>query len=563
MPPDLSASVLSASWADFGYRKVGPLPASGGGWSATDIVSRLIKMGDYHEKPNGWVRRHARRKGASFAPSIRILAALDRTTKLNDEATAFVDTHARSEWMAIDTQLPEHIRFRAEPDDLIKLVRRAETAKRWRAMHFLHQALFYIGPERLRPMLRDHVAPTFFRLYPEGRIVVLGYDTSVDTGSAMARIMYAASQSPISDFASGDFSGVQTMAYWHMASMMKLLPPLLDLFGHLFYPFVGSTCTCLPGLAFLFLPDPTEQHEPAPFPRNWLGLPGRSASFGRETADPVKIVGNPKGADQRREGHQRFCHPTGFSASERLTLLEWYIAQVNRLLYELMDVANFTENGEPEKPIDPVFAYEHQLTVDRLMRKTLTSMAMDEAPVGNLMAFEVADLYDTLSVRFKNRVSTTGAIYKSPDFFKALFNTEEGPSLIASRVARLPAPFGGYLSDLTSQIYLRIQDTVVGSVWRRNKVKSEGILVMDERLAREELVPVPRFVAEVMRGYRNAHHGYFSSSGNRQRPLRFLLPVNGNMPVEISALPALWWLAYLADPSLVGWNHLKIDAYDS
>jgi hypothetical protein len=78
--------------------------------------------------------------------------------------------------------------------------------------------------------------------------------------------------------------------------------------------------------------------------------------------------------------------------------LGWFIDQVNRLLFELTDVANFTVGRDPENPVDPVFGFEHHLTVDRLLKKTMTSMALDEAPVGNLMAFEVADLYDTCLV---------------------------------------------------------------------------------------------------------------------------------------------------------------------
>jgi len=38
--------------------------------------------------------------------------------------------------------------------------------------------------------------------------------------------------------------------------------------------------------------------------------------------------------------------------------------------------------------------------------------------------------------------------------------------------------------------------------------------------------------------------------------------VDGNLPVELSALPVLGWLAYLADPSVVGWKHIEISAFD-
>jgi hypothetical protein len=75
-------------------------------------------------------------------------------------------------------------------------------------------------------------------------------------------------------------------------------------------------------------------------------------------------------------------------------------------------------------------------------------------------------------------------------------------------------------------------------------------------------MPVPQFVAETMRAYRNAHHGYFTASDPANRPSRYLFLVNGNLPVEMSALPPLWWLAYIADPMFVGWNHLPIGAFD-
>jgi len=94
-------------------------------------------------------------------------------------------------------------------------------------------------------------------------------------------------------------------------------------------------------------------------------------------------------------------------------------------------------------------------------------------------------------------------------------------------------------------------------------VTPNGILVRDKNLANEQPIPAPQFVAEVMRAFRNAHHGYFSADPQSQnRPSRFLYLVNGNLPVEMSVFPAVWWLAYLADPEMVGWRHLKINAYD-
>src|SRR4051794_22695522 len=105
-------------------------------------------------------------------------------------------------------------------------------------------------------------------------------------------------------------------------------------------------------------------------------------------------------------------------------------------------------------------------------------MSLDEAPAGNLMAFEIADLYDTLSLRFGHRKSATDP-YKPTEFFKALFHTQDAPALIAPRFDGMPAPFADYFADLTAQVYAKIEETVLASVWRRAKVTTNGVLVRD------------------------------------------------------------------------------------
>jgi hypothetical protein len=270
----------------------------------------------------------------------------------------------------------------------------------------------------------------------------------------------------------------------------------------------------------------------------------------------VEIVNNFEGAAHQREAHQRFQHAQGFTAEERSRLLGWYIERINRLLYELTDVANFTEDYDPKAAVDPVFGFEHLLTVDRLLRKTLLAMSLDEAPAANLMVFEIADLYDTHSERFGNHKGKT-------EFFKKLFHPADGPALITPTFGGLPPPFADYFASVTTHVYRKLEETILASIWRRDKVTAKGVLVRDKELLTESPMPIPQFVSEVMRAYRNAHHGYFSADPSSQnRPSRFLFLVNGNLPVEISALPVLWWIAYLARPEIVGWKQLGIGQYD-
>jgi hypothetical protein len=68
--------IETASWADFGYRKLAPLPTSGSGLLPADIAARLTQHGDYHATSDHWVRRVARRKGSIFGGSIQIVSTL-------------------------------------------------------------------------------------------------------------------------------------------------------------------------------------------------------------------------------------------------------------------------------------------------------------------------------------------------------------------------------------------------------------------------------------------------------------------------------------------------------
>jgi hypothetical protein len=115
---------------------------------------------------------------------------------------------------------------------------------------------------------------------------------------------------------------------------------------------------------------------------------------------------------------------------------------------------------------------------------------------------------------------------------------------------------------LVHRLYHQIEDTVISSIWLKSKVTPQGVMVRKKDLSQEVLVPRPAFVADLMRAYRNAHHGYFTAGdAQNKRPSRYLFLADGNLPAEITALPALWWLAYLTDPGMVGWKHLPVDAF--
>jgi len=538
------------SLADVGYRQFGQLPAAGGGQTADQIAEAAGKIADY-EVAGAWVRRRARKKGGPFIRSFRIVDVLNRRTDLRGDRLAFVDKYFQSEIAKADA-----LNVTTDTSTLFSLVPAAREAPRWLGMYRLDQALNYAGPQRLTPLLRDHVLPGFFDLYPDGEVAVVQYNTEFEDAAALMRLLYVAAQTPLQGIAAGDFKGIGTLQHWHRRSIIPLGQLFFDIFLYLFYPFIGGYRGGLPGLDFLFLFEPPEKYMPNLYPRNWLAVASTTAGFGHEKVDFLKSIQDFQGPEWQHAVHQRLQYARGYTVAERLSLLEWYISSLNRLLYELTDVANFTEEKDPNGCIDPVFAFEHHLTVDRLARKTLLAMSLEEVGTAKHLVFETADLYDGLSELFGNHSNATA-------FFKLLFHAEDGPTLLRSRLSRLPTPFGSDLSKLCDRVYHRMEETIINSIWLKSKVTPQGVMVRKKKdLSQEELVPRPAFVAGLMRAYRNAHHGYFSEGDkSSKRPSRYLFLADGDLPAEITALPALWWLAYIADPGMVGWKHLPIDTF--
>jgi hypothetical protein len=503
---------------------IGPLPAAGG-LDPRRVAITAEQCSDY-ETAGAWVRRRARKKGGRFIDSLQILDVLDKDSALTEQRLSFVDDYFRSEFA--NANVP---RLTTENDTLLSLVASAATeGNRWRGMHRLEQALGFAGPQRLKPLLRDHVAPCFFGLYPQGKIAVIRYNPENDDAAALMRTLYAAALTPLQELKKEAFEGFRTLQEWHLNSLTLLGPLLIDLFLYLFYPFIGGFRGGPVGLDFLFLFEPAERYMPDLYPRNWLAVASTAAGFGRERVALYESLRDFQGPAWQHAAHQRYQHARGYTVEERLELLKWYIAQANRLLHELTDVANFTAGLDPEGAIDPVFAFEHHLSVDRLARKTLLSMSLEEVGTAKHLAFEVAELYDGMSMLFGNHANPS-------DFFKHLFHPQEGPALLRDRLRLLPGPFGTELPTVAEQLYGRIEETVVNSVWLKSKVAADGVLVRSKDLTREEPVSRPDFVAELMRGYRNAHHGYFTAADRWQnRPSRYLFLVDGDLPVEMMAL---------------------------
>ncbi len=132
-------AIHRASWADLGFRKLGPLPVTGNGLTPAEIAGRLTTMADYEATSDHWVRRRERRKGVPHPASIEVAAILEPNVPEGNDSLAFLGDHSSSEWARVASELPQ---LRMDFANVVELIKDAEnTESRWRAFYLLSCAL--------------------------------------------------------------------------------------------------------------------------------------------------------------------------------------------------------------------------------------------------------------------------------------------------------------------------------------------------------------------------------------------------------------------------------------
>jgi len=108
-------------------------------------------------------------------------------------------------------------------------------------------------------------------------------------------------------------------------------------------------------------------------------------------------------------------------------------------------------------------------------------------------------------------------------------------------------------SNILEDIYQRLRQTILDSVWVISKRTSSGILVKDNQLVSENIENPDEFTGNVLRTLRNTHHGYLTRGDQSFRPSRYLSLIDGNTSDDFPTLSLAWLLALLESPeALIG-----------
>jgi hypothetical protein len=296
-------SIVTYSFADMGYRRVGPLPPWGGGRDPAGVADLMKERADYEVVSSHWVRRPGRRRGVIVSPLVEVVADFDRDSSLDDGAFSFLDNY-------FGTTYPEYPKYPGDFADLLRFQNTdAEAQGRHVVFSRLGRAITFAGRNRIKTVLRNHIMPWFLRHYPEGRVAVIRYSYELFQLSSLVRAVYTMSKNSFDDLKRQDVEQFPTLRHWQNGDLIATATNLIELTNVLWYPHVvGYQCGPL-GLSFVFLLDPSEEHRPGNFPRDWLAIAESHADFAGQNVRDLEAFQEPEGSAAWRMIHRRFPRP--------------------------------------------------------------------------------------------------------------------------------------------------------------------------------------------------------------------------------------------------------------
>ncbi len=545
-------AIVPASWAQYGYRRLGYLPEGTTTTSPTVLSSMLTGAGMYESTPDNWVRLRVRAKSGPKLNALELIDVLDNSNRSGSKNFSYIATHYKTKFITGQKkkiEIPD-----ADLDGLLKDVQTNPNLAQ--GMENIGKAISFADADQLTRIMSNEVATWFFGKYTSGKIAVLQSFDEYETLAGGLRALYTYAQTDPKELLQAGINTFPTLRHWQQVSPLAFVKPALEIFNYLWYPHISGYQAGPVGLTFLFLFEPSEAYTPGIYPQSWLDIARTRADFATEDIDVDQALASDKSAAATKATHQRYLHKSGFTAEERLEFLKWYVEAVNRLTINVLDTCNYTKDDDVTADVEPVGAFEHFLTVQRVIHRTLECMSSRHVASAKGHALETADLYDTLSELFGN---TTGAT----KFFKKLFTPVEARTLLSASIRQLPAPFGTYFSGVLDELYKDLLDTIIDSVWFTSKRKANQIWV---RTASGSGIDAPEsydeFCGNLMRALRNSHHGYFTSGDKSKRPSRYLFLSDGNTPDSLSYIPVLWWLSYLVNQDMVGWKPMALSSFD-
>ncbi|WP_417745376.1 hypothetical protein [Rosistilla oblonga] len=533
--------IIAADLTDLGFKLVDAPQA---------LLDRLGKESGYViQAPNGI--RNSARDSKVFSPELQLVEYLSSNSWAN-HSLEFVSSYFNW-WHQFVDKLPATHQFVADFRHLMELAKeQKDIGDVCTVKGFGNALLFSQTEEEMRLILKSAILPQFFESNPNGSILVVRNNYGLQRTMTATKALYTHQFVPQSNWQQDSVTAFPTMSNWYSVFPSDLAMDLLDLVIFAWFPQIPAFRVGRSGMSLIFIYDTPSKVKFPPYPTDWLAVVGANANHGGDRVPIADVFSSLDSPAHMQVAAQRFQSSDCPEPNELVSAIKWCVKSSSVFCFQLSDVCNYTRDGAN---VDSVLAFEHFVTVERAIRKTFSVLASRDAAASKAIVFEVADIFSAIAARF-------GIVNGDADFFKKLFNPTEGFVLIKDALRSIDG-IGGRLLTMAAKIYEDLRKSIVASVWNRSRVTSNGILVPNRRGTTDNCEPTDIFVANLMRAFRNGHHGYFTEADNSRRPSRYIWMVDGRIPDSITMLPTLWLLALLADPTLLGWNPIPIEKVGS
>jgi hypothetical protein len=224
--------------------------------------------------------------------------------------------------------------------------------------------------------------------------------------------------------------------------------------------------------------------------------------------------------------------PPGISPIDTLEATEWWVRQLDLLLGEMTDYANYasiTGVYEPRRHVESV------LSIEQLGRRIQGVLTNDrDIATQRALAFDALDTLDGM-----NLVK-----------FDQACNLRVADRTLAELEAEIPTAAANVLLPAARSAVVALRD--VQSGFFMSFPMRPGGMELPDNSGAPQVRTMEEAAAMYLRVLRNAHHGFTPGPREETRRRQILLAAhNGSIKRELSFLPYLYWLSVVAHPERI------------
>lgn len=220
-----------------------------------------------------------------------------------------------------------------------------------------------------------------------------------------------------------------------------------------------------------------------------------------------------------------------FGRQEQQAALQWWVRQLDRLLTEVFDPANYAHEGA----LDVSRAFEVHLSTEQYFRTVQSLSVHDRDPVARrTMMFDALDTLQGLTGTQFDTLCTLGHTH----------------CVLKELQGSLPADVSAVLLPRAERAVTALRELQDG-FFLPTRVSGGNIRLPDRKSALDRSVSLESAAASWLRVLRNAGHGFGSRPKVKARNDALLVAHDGSVPSDLPDLAYLYLLQLLARPDLL------------